>query len=455
MGNALARMTRRSASGVEARSGMDWWLSQMAQATSSPVTTYGPNGGERVDGNYGALVAQAYRANGVVFAVSLARMLLFTEARFKFRALRSGRPGDLFGTPALQILERPWRNGTTGELLGRMEQDVTLAGNCFIWYDRKRRQLRRLRPDWVTVVSTTEDPLADREAEVKGYLYGPPSKPQAAVELPVTEVVHWSPIPDPLAVWRGMSWLTPILREIDADSAATSHKLEFFENAATPNMVVQFDASVTMEQVRVFSEMLSDRHAGLANAYKTLVLGGGADAKVVGSSMEQMDFKVTQGAGETRIAAAGGVPPVIVGLSEGLQAATYSNYGQARRKFADGWARPTWRSAAAALANIIEVPSGAELWYDDRDIPFLQEDQKDAAEIRSVDAVSIKALIEAGYDPDAVIAAVAADDLTLLAGSHTGMLSVQLQPPGLPEPAPSPVVPAANGNGNAPSAFVP
>ena len=103
MGNALARMTRRSASGVEARSGMDWWLSQMAQATSSPVTTYGPNGGERVDGNYGALVAQAYRANGVVFAVSLARMLLFTEARFKFRALRSGRPGDLFGTPALQI----------------------------------------------------------------------------------------------------------------------------------------------------------------------------------------------------------------------------------------------------------------------------------------------------------------------------------------------------------------
>ena len=451
MGNALARMTRRSASGVEARSGMDWWLSQMAQATSSPVTTYGPNGGERVDGNYGALVAQAYRANGVVFAVSLARMLLFTEARFKFRALRSGRPGDLFGTPALQILERPWRNGTTGELLGRMEQDVTLAGNCFIWYDRKRRQLRRLRPDWVTVVSTTEDPLADREAEVKGYLYGPPSKPQAAVELPVTEVVHWSPIPDPLAVWRGMSWLTPILREIDADSAATSHKLEFFENAATPNMVVQFDASVTMEQVRVFSEMLSDRHAGLANAYKTLVLGGGADAKVVGSSFEQMNFKVTQGAGETRIAAAGGVPPVIVGLSEGLQAATYSNYGQARRKFADGWARPTWRSAAAALANIVEVPQGAELWYDDRDIPFLQEDLKDAADIRAVDAVSIKALIEAGYDPDAVIAAVAADDLTVLAGSHTGMLSVQLQSPGLPAPAPA----APPANGSKPAAFAP
>lgn len=437
MGNVLARLARTRLPAGERRYGMEWWLSQMAQASASPVTTYGPGGGERVDGNYGALVAQAYRANGVVFAVSLARMLLFSEARFKFRGLRSGRPGDLFGTPALEILERPWRNGTTGELLARMEQDVTLAGNCFIWHDRTRRQLRRLRPDWVTVLSTTDSPDVDVDSQVVGYFYGPPAKPDAAVLLPITEVVHWSPIPDPLAAWRGMSWLTPILREIDADSAATQHKLEFFEHAATPNMVVQFDAQVTQEQVRVFSEMLAEGHSGLSNAYKTLVLGGGADAKVVGSSFEQMSFKVVQGAGETRIAAAGGVPPVIVGLSEGLQAATYSNYGQARRKFADGWARPTWRSAAAALANIIEVPSGAELWYDDRDIPFLQEDLKDAADIRAVDAVSIKALIEAGYDPDAVIAAVAADDLTVLAGSHTGMLSVQLQQPGVP----------VNGNG--------
>jgi hypothetical protein len=30
-------------------------------------------------------------------------------------------------------------------------------------------------------------------------------------------VAHWSPIPDPLANFRGMSWLTPVLREIDAD----------------------------------------------------------------------------------------------------------------------------------------------------------------------------------------------------------------------------------------------
>lgn len=439
--NVLERITARD--DVESRYGMDWWLQQWATTgglSASPVTTWSGVGGERIGNDFAAYCRQAYKSNGVVFACSLARMLLFSEARFKFRQLRSSRPGDLFGTPELALLERPWPNGTTGELLSRMDQDATLAGQAYYWRTPQRR-LKRLRPDWVTIVSTdsSDDPMASLSSEILGYMYGPPSQPQQAKLLPVNEVAHWAPIPDPDAAWRGMSWLTPILREIDADSAATNHKLQFFEHAATPNMVIKFDSTVTQAQVEAFAQVLAERHEGLANAYKTLVLGGGADAHVVGSNFEQMSFKVVQGAGETRIAAAAGVPPVIVGLSEGLQAATYSNYGQARRKFADGWARPSWRSAAAALANVIDVPAGAELWYDDRDIPFLQEDQKDAAEIRSVDAVSIKALIEAGYEPDAVIAAVAADDLTLLSGQHTGMMSVQLRPPGTPSALADPV----------------
>lgn len=439
--NVLERITRRPDS--PARSNLAWYLSQWQSLWSGqtlPAQTYSPNSGERCDATFEAFCRQAYSANGVVFAVSLARMLLFTEVRFRYRRLRSGRPGDLFSMPSLQVLERPWRNGTTGELLARMEQDVTLAGN-FYCARRPSGMLRRLRPDWVTIVSGSPnragaDPTVDLDAQVIGYFYGPPARPADTQFLPVAEVVHWSPIPDPKSVWRGMSWLTPVLREIDSDTAATAHKLEFFEHAATPNMVIKFDPAVTMQQVQQFQELFAEQHEGAGNAYKTLLLGGGADPVTVGSTMEQMDFKVTQGAGETRIAAAGGVPPVIVGLSEGLQAATYSNYGQARRKFADGWARPMWRSAAASLAPLVDVPADAELWYDDRDIPFLQEDQKDAADIRSVDAQTVKALIEAGYAPDAVITAVANDDLTLLAGQHTGLLSVQLQEPGAaPDPS--------------------
>jgi phage portal protein BeeE len=239
-----------------------------------------------------------------------------------------------------------------------------------------------------------------------------------------------------------MSWITPIVREVMADKAATDHKLSFFENGATPNLVVKLDVQ-DLERFKGWVEEFKDQHEGAVNAYRTIFLGAGADATTVGANLQQLEFKATQGAGETRIAAAAGVPPVIVGLSEGLQAATYSNYGQARRRFADGTMRPLWRNMAGSLARIIDVPPRAELWYDDRDIPFLQEDQKDAAEVSSMKATAMKTLVDAGYNPDSVVAAVDSGDLTLL--QHSGLVSVQLQPPGA-EPAPVEPAPVVNGS---------
>jgi hypothetical protein len=72
-------------------------------------------------------------------------------------------------------------------------------------------------------------------------------------------------------------------------------------------------------------------------------------------------------------------------------------------------------------------------------VAFLQEDEKDAAAIQQVNAQSMKALIDAGFEAESVIAAVTADDLTLL--KHTGLFSVQLQPPG------TVMTPTPNGNG--------
>jgi phage portal protein BeeE len=407
------------------------------------ITQVGPGGSrEDIPTDFSGYVNTLYKRNGVVFACMAARQLLFSEARFQFRTRTNGRPGDLYGTKALGILEKPWQNGTTGELLSRMEQDASLAGN-FYGYRRPMpdgtARIRRLRPDWVTIiigVDGAEGDPNDVDAEVIGYFYDPQTRgglpgqraSEARIFLP-HEICHYSPIPDPDATFRGMSWLTPVLREVAADSAMTTHKLKFMENAATPNLVVKFDATVDEEKFKRFKTLMEERHSGFRNAYKTMYLGGGADATVVGNSFEQMSFKAVQGAGETRIAAAAGVPPVIVGLSEGLSSATYSNYAQARRRFADGTMRPLWRIAASSLANIVEVPGGSELWYDDRDIPFLQEDQKDAVEIFKSQAETVRALLQAGYDPDATIASVEAADLGLLKGKHSGLFSVQLLPP--------------------------
>lgn len=391
-----------------------------------------------------------YKSNGIVFACMLARQSLFSEARFQFRQLRNGVPGDLFGTQDLQILEKPWANGTTGDLLSVAIAHADLGGNFFAV--RRGLRIGVMRPDWVTLVigspndlGPNDDVSADIDAEVAGYIYHPGGQGSGRKpEVFLPEFVgHFMPIPDPTFRFRGMSWLTPIIREIQADTAATIHKLKFFENGATVNMVVTSPITEP-EKFKRFVEMFRAEQEGVANAYKTLILASGAEAKPVGADFQQMAFKATQGAGEVRIASDSGIHPVILGLSDGLSGSSLNqgNFQAAKRLTADKTLRPLWRNFAGSMSSIVRVPGGAELWYDDRDIPFLQEDVKDAAEIQKVQTASIRQLVDAGFTPESVIDAITAGDFHRL--KHSGLMSVQLLPPGTtdepdePEPTEGP-----------------
>lgn len=392
---------------------------------------------ERIGNDLRGFATSAYAANGIVFAVMAVRMAVFSAVRFQWQQMSNGRPSTMFGNTDLSLLEAPWVGGTTQGMLTRMIQDADLAGNSY-WV-RDSAELVRMRPDWVQIVLEPRK-MATGQVGWKrlGYAYfegGLGGGADPAVFLP-NEIVHFAPTPDPLATYRGMSWLTPVLREIANDKAMNRHKSKFFENGATPNMVVSMDKSIPVEKLKAFAELMDAKHKGGENAYKTLYMGGGADAKIVGADFKQMDFKVVQGHGETRIAAAGGVPPVIVGLSEGLEAATYSNYAQARRRFADGTMHPLWQDVAGSIAPVMPTaPTGVRLWYDARDVPFLREDKADEANIQNKQASTIKMLIDAGYKPETVSKAVDANDWSLL--EHTGLFSVQLRPAGQNDQEPS------------------
>jgi phage portal protein BeeE len=381
------------------------------------------------------------------------RQHVFSATRFQWQQLNGGRPSRMFGTPALDLLETPWQGGTTQDLLNRMIQDADLAGNCYQYVDTSfarlggdgGRELVRLRPDWVEIV---REPRVLRGGQVGyrklGYLYtegGPLSGADPVVFGP-EELSHFAPIPDPLANWRGMSWLTPVIRDVQADGLMTTHKRRFFENGATPNMIVKYPPEVAKEKILAMKQIVDSDHTGAEQAYKTMHIGGGADVTVVGKDFQQMTFREVQGLGETRIAAAAGTPPVVVGLSEGMQGSSLNagNYGQARRRMADATMHPLWQNAAGSLALLIASPArkgeSIRLWYDARDIPFLREDEKDAAEIAQMWSSSARTLIDAGFKPETVVAALDANDHSLL--EHSGLFSVQLQPAGSKPPAATP-----------------
>lgn len=388
--------------------------------------------------------AAALRRCPPAFAAQMVRALVLSQARFTFRnRASSGKKSKTFGTRDLALLERPWVNGTTGQMLAQMEWHAGLAGNAYVT-NRTAGRLRVLRPDWVAVVygsqQEPEDAAMALDGEVIGYAYanGGLSAPgngsltglanRVEMLLP-DEVAHWSPVPDPQGGGIGMSWITPAVREIQMDEASTQHKISFFRNNATPNLVVKGIPATSKSQFDDLVEMMESRHAGVANAFRTLYLTAGADATVVGSNFRDMDLKNIQGGTETRISTLSRVPASVLGISEGLAGSSLNagNFGMARRIFADTWIYPTLQDLASALAPMVNVPSDADLWFDPSDMPILREDARDAADIEMVKQTTIVGYVREGFTPKSAVAAVNAQDITLL--EHSGLTSVQLQPP--------------------------
>jgi phage portal protein BeeE len=389
-------------------------------------TSFGEPDNEKIQPGYLNAVT-AYNSSAIVFGAIHARLSLFSEAEFKFQRLTDK---SLFGNTDLTVLENPWPDGATGDLLARMEQDASHAGNAFI--RNAGPQLERLRPDWTTIVSelVTEPRTDTQYRRVLGVWYDPNGMDgtRKADFYPVEEVAHWAPIPDPLAAFRGMSWLTPVLREIDADTQMTDYKRAYLTNAATPNLLIKYSRKIAQASLDRLSAQLEARHGGVNNAFRTLILDEGADVTPIGHTFEQMAYAATQAAGENRIMVASGVPAIVAGVQAGLDAATYSNYGMAMRRFADITMRPNWRSACAALSKLVAVPGGCRLWFDTSAIAALQEGEKERADTMAVLAAAAMSLVAGGWTKDSIKAALAASDVTLLQDS--GMTSVQLQTPG-------------------------
>jgi len=385
----------------------------MASGAAVLTTTYGSPNNEAVLPQLTAWAQQTYGGNSVVFSAILIRLMLFSEAVFQWQAKDDKH---LFGNTDLRLLEEPWPDCTTGDLLVRMEQDVSLAGNCYIWSVPGEGMLVRLRPDWTTIISELVSvPGGGQYRRKVGYWVEPPRQvlDQGKGEFyPVDEVAHWAPVPDPQASFRGMSWLTPVYRDIAGDDGMATYKVKYLQNAASPNMLIKYAQKLQPGTIDAVRERMHARYAGSDNAFKTLVLDQGADATVIGNSLQQMDFSGVAAAGEQRILSAALVPGVLVGL-EPLRGAG-RGYQESMQKFANIWARPQWRSVCGALSKLVNVPPGNRLWFDASGIAALQDGEMEKAQAALIRMQGVLAARQAGYTRESAVVAVANGDVTQL-----------------------------------------
>lgn len=378
-------------------------------------------------GNIVEMTALTAQRNAIVAACIKARQLVFSEPRFVWQKKAAGMFGPMFDGPALSILRTPWPEASTSDLLSWMEIDASLYGNSY-WV-KSAGQLTRLDPSRVHILTgDVEDDITGKAygSKLLGYAVFDRKNQTVATFLP-SEVCHYRPQPDPKHLFRGLSWLGSLLPDVVADMDFTDYKHSFISNAATPNLVIQFTDPIGKDAMQRFVDNFQAGHTGPQGATKNIFVGSGVNIQKVGSNFADMAMAAVQSQGETRIAAAAGVPPALLGLAEGLKGAALNqgNFTATRRVFADITIRPLWRAACSALETLVTPPPGARLWYDDRDVPFLQADLADAAAVRGQDSSTILNLVNSGYDPESVVAAISTGDWGAL--THSGLVSVQLQ----------------------------
>jgi hypothetical protein len=385
----------------------------LASGAAVLTSTYGGPDREAVLPQWAAWAQAANASSAVVFAALYVRMNLFAEAVLQYQAKDDKH---LFGNTGLAKLEEPWPGGTTRDLLARMEQDVSVAGNAFIWDAPGEDRLVRLRPDWTTIVSElVQVPGGGQYRQVLGYYVEPPKGvlDQGKGQFyPAGDVVHWAPLPDPQADFKGMSWLTPAYRDVQGDDGMTQYKINYLNNAATPNILVRYSQKLNPGTVDALRERMAARYAGPQNAFKTLILDQGADLTVVGNSLSQMDFSNVMQAGTERILADSMVPAVLVGL-EPLRGAG-RGYQESLQKFANLWARPQWRSVCGALEPIAAVPPGNRLWFDTDGITALQDGEMERGQTALVKSQALLALRQAGYSRESGVEFIGSGDVNVL-----------------------------------------
>ena len=126
--------------GGEQRSSIDQWISEYllpsgmvnqftfgghVYGMGSPNLTYPANKAREFTSDLPGHTA-AVKACPPAFAAEMVRALVLSQARFTFRNVRwSPTPRRTFGTRDLGVLERPWVNATTGDLIG--DEDPQMA----------------------------------------------------------------------------------------------------------------------------------------------------------------------------------------------------------------------------------------------------------------------------------------------------------------------------------------
>ncbi len=310
-------------------------------------------------------------------------------------------------------------------------QHFFLAGETFWVLEREGASFPTsmwpVRPDRM-------EPVPDGNGYLAGWMYMAFTGEQ--IPLSLSQVIQ-EKTPDPLDPFRGASPIASIMPNIQQQKYATDFQRNLFLNGAQPDGIISFPDKVEDTDYDEFVSRWRESHMGVSNAGRVGILEMGATWVPGTQTNRDLEYGALRLTNRDEIREAYRIHKHMLGTVDDVNRA---NAETAEDNFYADLVRPCLDRRENTLNDKLlpmfgQSGAGVEFDYDD---PSPERTESAANELL-IKSNAAKALIDAGYEPHAVLQVVGLPDMDVVEQA----VQAPVAPPGwVPEP-PAPQLPSA------------
>ncbi|MFO7253770.1 MAG: phage portal protein, partial [Actinomycetes bacterium] len=371
---------------------------------------------------------RAMGAVGTLFAIVSRLAAAVSQVDWKlYRAAPSGMAEDraeVTRHAALDLWRKPNPFFTRTEFVETFSQHLDLTGEAWWLVSRHQRmrsvplELWPVRPDRIA-------PNPDPAEFIRDYTYFGPDGQRITLER--DEVIQLR-MPNPLDIYRGMGPVQALLADLDATRYSAEWNRNFFVNSALPSGIIEAPNNLSDAEYDELRDRWEEQHRGVAAAHRVAILEGGLRWVDRRFTMADMQFTELRDMSRELIREAFGFPKSMLGTVDDVNRA---NAEAGEVMFSRWLVVPRLERIKQALNSKLlpmfgDTARGLEFDYCDP----VPEDGEARDRERTSKARAARDLVEAGYEPSAVLGAVGLPEMAFVGKASA-------PPPA--EPAPVPV----------------
>lgn len=278
-----------------------------------------------IDSKFLNLAKEAYGKNAIVYACLRLLSQSVPEPPLKAYQTQGTEKTALDDDHELvRLIHQPNQLMTEYEFWELTTIHCAISGRSVWWKERNNAGkiigLWPLRPDRVGPIYASGEDTENKV--IRGYSYQVPSS-GSFIPIPRKDVIAFN-LPDPASesggIVEGLGPAQVIAPEISADNEATSFVGTLLANYAMPGVLLKMKRDVRDEAEAMQIKAHFRSEFGGSRRGTPGILDAETDVKEMGFNLQQLEFPGVRNNTESRICAAFGVPPVLVGVNVGLRA---------------------------------------------------------------------------------------------------------------------------------------